>query len=109
MPAQKIVYNYEEMATAVQKINEIAASYRTLAATFCKDMDEATTGWEGDSRVAMMNFIKGSVFDYIGKTVPQLVESFAQLLDQNAKQMGNADTQVAQSIQSTSNIQNSAS
>ena len=109
MPAQKIVYNYEQMATAVQQINAIAESYQQLARAFCQEMEQATTGWEGNSRIAMMNFINNSVFNYIGNTVPQLVQSFAQLLDQNAKQMGNADTQVAQSIQSTSNIQNSAS
>lgn len=93
-----IIFNYVEMRKAAADIQNIAAKYKTAGVTFETDFLAAITGWEGDSKTQMEKFIKGSVNEYTQKTVPQLLEALAALLNANADQMEKADNQIAQNI-----------
>ena len=101
-----IVFDYGAIEASVKQIRKIAESYKTEAATFLKNMGTATANWNGESKDAMIGFINGSVNNYIGQTVPELVTALADLLEQNAKQMAEADAAVGQSIQSSATAQN---
>ena len=93
-----IVFRYPEMQTAANEIKQLATQYRTAASTFESDFISAISGWEGDSKDKMSAFISGPVKEYMEQTVPKLLDSLADLLDANAKQMKSADEQIAQNI-----------
>lgn len=101
MAAEKIVFNYEEMVNAANAIAEIAQEYQTLANNFAQKFEEAVSDWEGDSKISMMNFINDPVYNYIGKNIPELVAALAELLNANAQQMMEADSQIAESLPKT--------
>lgn len=93
-----IVFRYPEMETAANEIKGLAAQYKSAASTFESEFLSAVSGWEGDSKDKMSAFISGPVKEYMEQTVPKLLESLAELLDANAKQMKSADDQIAQNI-----------
>lgn len=93
-----IVFRYQEMRAAAETIRGIAQRYQSAAVTFEDDFLAAIAGWEGESKEKMKKFISGTVKDYTGATVPQLVTALAELLDANATQMENADKQIADNI-----------
>lgn len=93
-----IVFRYPEMQTAANEIKELAGQYRSAASAFESEFLSSVSGWEGDSKDKMSAFISGPVKEYMEQTVPKLLESLADLLDANAKQMKSADEQIAQNI-----------
>ena len=97
MAADRIVFNYEEMVNTANAIAELANQYQALANDFVQKFGDAVADWEGDSKVSMLNFVNDPVYQYIGKTVPELVAALAELLNANAQQMMDADAQIAES------------
>lgn len=93
-----IIFRYVEMRNAATEIQNIAASYKTAGQTFETNFLTAIQGWEGDSKEKMQKFITVTVNEYTQKTVPQLLEALAALLNANADQMEKADNQIAQNI-----------
>lgn len=93
-----IIFRYVEMRNAATEIQNIATKYKAAGATFESDFVAAIGGWEGESKEKMQKFITGTVNEYTQKTVPQLLEALAALLNANADQMEKADNQIAQNI-----------
>ncbi len=93
-----IVYRFDEMRTAVAKIEDIAARYKTAAATFQKDFADAVANWEGASKDKMLAFISGPVNDYMNNTAPSIVTALSALLSADAEQMEKADQAIADNI-----------
>lgn len=93
-----IVFRYPEMREAAAAIQDIANRYKSAAATFESDFLAAISGWEGESKEKMQQFITGSVKEYTYETVPKLLEALSSLLSANADQMENADRQIAENI-----------
>jgi len=93
-----ITFKYEGMQQAVEEIQALAGRYGQEAATFESDFISAISSWEGDSHDKMVNFIQSPVHEYIAETIPQLLNSFAELLQENITQMQKADQQIAENI-----------
>lgn len=93
-----IVFKYTEMAQAATDIDDLATQYKTAADTFESDFIAAVTSWEGASKDKMSAFISDPVKEYMGTTVPKLLNSLAELLRANADQMQSADQQIADNI-----------
>ena len=93
-----IVFKYPEMQSCVAKIREIKSGYASAASKFQSDFSGAISAWEGDSKDKMQQFISNPVNDYMAKTIPDLLEAFAALLEFNAKSMQDADRQIADAI-----------
>lgn len=93
-----IVFKYEEMRSAVSSIADIAQRYKSASEKFQSDFTAAVAGWEGTSKDKMLSFITGPVNDYMGTTVPDLVNGLSELLAANADQMEKADQQIADNI-----------
>lgn len=96
-----IVFKYDEMRTAVTKIADIATRYKAAADKFQSDFADATNGWEGASKDKLTAFITGPVNEYMGTTVPGMINSLSELLKANADQMEAADQSLADSIPSS--------
>ena len=96
-----IVFKYVDMRKAVEDIKTVAGKYKTAAVPFEMDFLASITEWEGESKEAMQKFISGPVMEYMRDTVPQLLESLADLLAANADQMESADHQIAENIPTT--------
>lgn len=96
--ANRIVFEYEKMQAAATKIRNISTQYAEAADTFNTSMQNAMTGWEGDSKVKFDALITNSVINHIKKTIPELVTALADLLDSNAQSMQNADAEIASKI-----------
>lgn len=94
----EIVYKFEEMENAANNVEGIMGRYVSAASTFVDDFTGAVGAWEGESKEKMMSFITGAVNEYMAKTVPDMLQSLANLLRENAKQMQTADQQIAENI-----------
>lgn len=92
------VYNFDEMRRVAGQINDIGTRYASAASAFEEDMAGAMTGWEGPTRDAMHRFITGPVMEYTRDTVPKLLQALSELLEANATQMENADTEIGSNI-----------
>ena len=94
-----IVFRYPEMRSCAAQIkNEIVNGYTSAASTFQSSFDAATSAWEGESKNKMQSFITGSVNEYMTKTIPELLNALADLLEFNATSMENADAEIASNI-----------
>lgn len=93
-----IVFRYVEMRQAAESIRTIANNYRNASASFVEDIAGIISPWEGESRDKFEAFIRGSVADYTGQTVPAVLTALADLLDANADQMEQTDRQIAENI-----------
>ena len=96
-----IVFRYPEMETAATQLNNLAGQYRQAANTLVQQIEGAIQPWEGASKDRFQQFVQGPVNEYMGQTVPQIVEALAQMLSTNAKHMRDADAEVAGSIPTT--------
>ena len=96
--AEKIKFDYIKMATAVEKIQNIATRYESAAVTFNQNFDDALSACEGVTKEKLKRYIDGDVYEYTHKGIPALVNALATMLEGNAKQMENADQQIANSI-----------
>jgi hypothetical protein len=91
------------MKTAAENIRNIATQYKTAADTFKTAFDSAIANWTGESKDAMVKFIgttdnEDTVAGYMGKTVPQLLNGLASLLEANIQQFGETDKGIAENI-----------
>lgn len=93
-----IVFRYPEMRAAASNIRGQGQSFKSAAQKFESDFTSAISNWEGDSREKLQSFINGAVMEYIGTTIPNLMESLASLLEANADQMEKADAEIAANI-----------
>ncbi len=93
-----IVFKYDEMRTAATQIADISARYKAASDKFQADFADAVSAWEGASKDKMMMFINGPVNEYMGTTVPGIVNALAELLKANADQMEQSDQQIADNI-----------
>lgn len=96
-----IVFKYDQMKNAANQIQDIANRYKAASDKFQTDFTEATSPWEGASKDKMMQFVTGAVNEYMGTTVPGIVNALADLLNANAENMQDADQQIADSIPSS--------
>lgn len=96
-----IVFKYTEMESAAGQIDELAGKYTAAANSFEEGFIGATAQWEGATKDKMSAFISGPVKEYMGVTVPKLLNSLAELLRANATQMQSADDQIAANIPTT--------
>jgi len=96
--ANKIVFDYEAMKQCVSEIREIMGRYTSAAKTFNSDFNSAIAEWEGDSKDKMKMFIDNAVNEYLAESIPSIVEALATILEENAKQMSDADFQIAEKI-----------
>ena len=93
-----IVFRYPEMNKAAEDIRALAGRYRAAASNLESEFMAAINGWEGESREAVQAFVSGKVMEYTRESVPRLLEGLAEMLDANAKQMANADHEIAENI-----------
>lgn len=93
-----IVFRYVEMRKAAEDIRNMATKYQQASGKFVNGFNDSIAAWEGDSQEKMKQFVNAPVQEYMGETVPQLLNAFADLLDTNADQMEKADSQIAESI-----------
>ncbi len=96
-----IVFKYDEMRTAVTQIADIASRYKSASDKFQSDFAEATASWEGASKDKLTAFVTGPVNEYMGTTVPNMINALSELLKSNAEQMESSDQQIADSIPSS--------
>lgn len=94
-----IVFRYPEMRSCATQIkNDIVNGYTGAANTFQNSFAAATSAWEGESKDKMTTFITGPVNEYMTKTIPELLNALAELLEFNATSMENADAEIASNI-----------
>lgn len=96
-----IRYDYEKMTQACAKIRELGTSYQQAGQKMVDDFATAISSWEGDSKDKMSTLMNGAVKDYVTKSIPDALEALAQLLEQNASNMQNADNGIADQIPQT--------
>lgn len=96
--ADKIVFRYESMSNAAGKIEDIAARFSTAATTFQSDFQSSTNGWEGETKEKMQAFIDGAVMEYLGKSLPDVLNALSQLLKVNIDTMQKTDQEIGASI-----------
>lgn len=98
MAAEKIVYDYEAMESAAQKIDDIKARYISANDTFQQAFETAVKEWQGDSKEKVLGFISNSVNIYLGQNIPDVVNALAVLIRENGNQMRSSDEQIADGI-----------
>jgi len=95
-------FNYTAMSNVSTKITgEITQAYITAGNKLVDDFVTAVSGWEGESKEKFEALIQGAVKEYLTVSIPKALEALAKLLDENAKQMHDADIQIAEQIPST--------
>lgn len=92
-------FNYNEMNKVVQDIRtSIKVSYQNAGAKLVEDFQNAVASWEGDSKEKLVTLFQTAVNDYLTNSIPNALEALATLLEENAKQMSQADQQIADQI-----------
>ena len=95
--AEKIVFNYEEMNSAVATLKKCSEQFKTDGATLVKSIENATASWEGASK-EKFNTLMQSVNEYVTQSVPAMVQGLSDLLKNNADRMSETDTEIAKNI-----------
>ena len=98
MPAQRIRYDSERMMSVAREVQAMTSEYSAAANQFNNQFESATAEWQGASKDKMLVFVEGPVAKYLTDTVPQLLEALGKLLEENARQMQEADEELANSI-----------
>lgn len=96
--ADKIVFNYDEIADVVTKIENLAGKYEEASNTFQTNMGTAIANWEGKSKDTFNTYITTKVKQYMGTDIPNMINGIAKLLEENAQAMKDADDQVANNM-----------
>lgn len=96
-----IRFKYDDIQASVNKINTIKESYFNAGTKLIKDIETSTTNWEGASKDKFLQLIQGDVNKYVTTTVPEIVEALSTMLNENARSMGDADKQIADSLPAT--------
>lgn len=96
--ANKIVFDYEQIASAVAKIRNIADSYKTAAETLQNNVTAAIGTWEGESFDNFNALFTGDIKIFTVKNIPEMVTGLADLLEGNAKSMQETDAEIAKNI-----------
>lgn len=98
MAAQRIRYDSERMQAAANNVRNLAQQYNAAASQFNNSFESATAEWEGASKEKMLAFVEGPVNKYLSDTVQQVLDALAKLLEENARQMQEADEELARNI-----------
>ena len=93
-----IIFNYPQMQASPKEIRQYAEEYRVAANALKEKIEANTAAWTGASKNRFMAFVEGPVYQYTSGSIPATVEALAQLLEQNAEQMKNADQELANSL-----------
>ena len=96
--ANRIVFNYTEIANAVEAIRSISSRFVEASDSFQSAMKSATDGWEGVSKDKFETFITGPIKKHMGTDIPTLVNGIATLLESNATSMSEADSEVGKNM-----------
>lgn len=96
-----IVFHYTQMQKCVTDIQQIAAQYKTAAATLQSDFTSAISGWEGSTKDKVNTFMTGAVNNFTGTDIPNLLNGLASILQANIDQMQKADNTLAENIPTT--------
>lgn len=96
--AQSIRFDYAQMEAASAKIKALAGQYKTAGMSFVNSLTGAMAGWEGESQAALAKFIEENVKSFTSDDIPQMMDALASLLEANAKQMQEADAEIAKNI-----------
>lgn len=99
--AEKIIFEYNNMNVTADKIATLSGDYATAGKNFITGMNEAIANWEGDSKNTFSAFINGDVNTYITQTIPNVIQGLSEMLASNAKQMENADSEIAKELPTT--------
>ena len=95
-------FNYTAMSNASTQIrNTIKTAYVNAGNKLVDDFQAAISEWQGESKEHMETLMAGAVKEYLTKSIPDALEALANLLDENAKQMHNADNEIANQIPTT--------
>lgn len=97
--AKKIIFKYDDMNSTADNISEYAKEYTTAATTLIKELDDAMSDWEGNSKDKFSRLINGDVNTYVATTIPAVIQGLSDMLKSNAEQMKNADDNIAGQIQ----------
>ena len=96
--ADRIVFDYEKMEASAKKLEECAGRYEAAAQTFLTAMQNATASWQGASKNKFDNLVSNSVYNYMYKSVPDMVKGLASLLRNNGTTMQGVDEEIANKI-----------
>ena len=99
--ADKIVFDYDQIATAVTTINGIADKYATAAQTLQSEVGSAVSTWEGACKIQFDTLFTGDIKTFTLTNIPEMVKSLAELLQGNAEAMKETDDEIAKNIPST--------
>lgn len=95
--AESIKFDYERMTASVANIQKIAENYGTAANTFKSSFETSISGWSGDSKDKMANFVNETVMNYLN-SIQNSVNGLATLLQSNITSMQGADKELADNI-----------
>lgn len=90
--------DYDEIKKAKQEMDAYADEYREAAVILLNSIEYFSRNWKGETKETFMNYINTSVSDYILNSVPALIESLSEILNQNAEQIMNMDKQIATAV-----------
>lgn len=96
--AEKIIFKYENIGTAVTSIKKIAEDYEEAGKTLITELNAATASWEGASKDkfdTLINTGAKSVKEYVEITIPTVIKGLSEMLESNAAQMKGADDKIA--------------
>ena len=96
--AAKIVFNYDQMDSAVNTLNKCATDYEQAATTLKASIDPLLSIWTGASRDKFATLWEGSVYPHIHESIPASVRGLADVLKSNATTMQEADSEIAGNI-----------
>lgn len=96
--ANKIVFDYDQIASAVTKIRNIAGSYKTAAETLQNKVTAAIGTWEGKSADNFNKLFIEDIKTFTVTNIPEMVTGLADLLEGNAKSMQDTDAEIAKNI-----------
>lgn len=97
MAANTIVYNYDEMQKAVTALIKAKQEYTNAANTLKTALGNATNSWTGLSKDKFTT-LSESVYEYLGVSVPGIIEGLISLLENSTNVMAETDSQISQYI-----------
>ena len=95
--AERIVYNFDAMASAKQSIEAVSNDLANAATTLKNAIDSNIANWTGASKDKFVLFMD-SINNFTGTSIKNSIDALAQLLDQNATAMQDADNELAKNI-----------
>ena len=96
-----VTFDYQAIGNASKAIREThATAYTAAASAFKTGMEAAIAGWTGESKLKMQALLEASIYPDLETSVPAIVTSLADLLDDNGTAMAQTDKAIADQIPS---------